>query len=160
MTVEGVALRQLSRSTSLEQIRLAYALPRINRAVGPVSVLTILIPGLYMMATSWGWRPWIVVALISWALIAIFGTVSGIRLAALERVPAPASGGISPEVQHRLRQPVFMISWRARIALGVGVVFLMTIKPGLGVSLLAVVIAVAIGLTTAAPALRRSMRPA
>src|SRR5919201_3955703 len=110
MTVEGVALRQLSRSTSLEQIRLAYALPRINRAVGPVSVLTILIPGLYMMATSWGWRPWIVVALTAWVLIAVFGTVSGVRLAALERIPAPASGAVSPEVQDRLRQPGFTIS--------------------------------------------------
>ena len=85
LAVEGVALRQLSQAATTELARGAAAMLRLNRIVGPLSALGVLVPGLYMTVTSWGWVAWIVVALASWVVIAVLGAVNGIRILALER---------------------------------------------------------------------------
>jgi hypothetical protein len=136
LTVEGVALRQLSQAATVEPARGAAAMLRMNRIVGPFSALGVLVPGLYMTATSWGWVAWIVVALVSWAVIAVLGAVNGIRILALEQ-----AGGL-PE---GIRNPVFVISWLTRVGIALGVIFLMTVKPGAGVAVVAIVVGAAAG---------------
>jgi hypothetical protein len=154
MTLEGVALRQISRAVTVDQARPAFAIPRLNRVIGPISLVTILIPGLYMMNSSGGWRAWSLIGLITWAVIAVLGTASGIRLVRLERSLAGA-GLIPPAVRMRLAAPAYAISWRVRVGLATGVVYLMTVKPGVAGALIAVVVAALIGLGTGIPALRR-----
>jgi hypothetical protein len=104
--------------------------------VGPLSALGVLIPGLYMTATSWGWVAWIVVALVSWLAIAVLGAVNGIRILALERSQVLLTG---------IRKPMFLVSWMTRVGIALGVVFLMTVKPGAVAAVLAVLIAAAAG---------------
>jgi hypothetical protein len=124
---------------------------RLNRIVGPISALGVLIPGLYMTATSWGWVPWIVVALMSWVVIAVLGAVNGIRILALERSQALLSG---------TRNAVFLVSWFTRVGIALGVVFLMTVKPGAVPAVLAILIAAAAGaaLGIGLPKVRRKPR--
>jgi hypothetical protein len=136
LTVEGVALRQLHRAVSTEAVQGAVAMLRLNRIVGPLSALGVLIPGLYMTTTSWGWVAWIVVALVSWVVIAVLGAVNGIRILALERSQALPTG---------IRNPVFQISWLTRVGIASGVVFLMTVKPGAVAAVLAILISAAAG---------------
>lgn len=136
ITVEGLALRQLHRALTTEAARGAAVLLRLNRIVGPLSALGVLIPGLYMTATNWGLVAWIVVALVSWLLIAVLGAVNGIRILALERSQILLPG---------IRNPMFLISWSTRFGIAVGVVFLMTVKPGVVVAVLAILIAAAAG---------------
>ena len=136
LTVEGVALRLLRRAAALEGARGAAAMLRANRVVGPLSALGVLIPGLYMTATSWGWVAWIVVALVSWVVIAVLGAVNGIRIVALER---------SQSVLDGIRNPMFLISWTTRVGIALGVVFLMTVKPSAVAAALAILIAAAAG---------------
>src|SRR6202022_3591676 len=85
LTVEGVALRLLHRTAATEAAPGAGALLKVNRIVGPLSALGVLIPALYMTATRWGWVAWIVVALASWVVIAVLGAVNGIRILALQQ---------------------------------------------------------------------------
>jgi hypothetical protein len=136
LTVEGVALRQLDAAATTEAAQGAAAMFRLNRMVGPLSALGVLIPGVYMTATTWGWVPWIVVALGSWVVIAVLGAVNGIRILALERSNGLLAGS---------RNPMFLISWLTRVAIALGVVFLMTVKPGLVAAALAILIAAAVG---------------
>jgi hypothetical protein len=57
LTVEGVALRQVRRAATTEAAQGTAALLRLNRIVGPLSALGVLVPGMYMTATTWaGWR--------------------------------------------------------------------------------------------------------
>src|SRR5438132_9871320 len=134
LTVEGIALRQLRGAMTTEGAQGAAALLRLNRIVGPLSALGVLIPGLYMMATTWGWVGWIVVALVSYVAIAVLGAVNGIRILALDRSRAVLTG---------IRNPMFLISWSTRVGIAVGVVFLMTVKPGAAAAVLAVLLAAA-----------------
>jgi hypothetical protein len=136
LTVEGIALRLLHRAATMEAARGAAALLRVNRIVGPLSALGVLIPGLYMTATTWGWVPWIVVGLVSWLAIAVLGAVNGVRILALERSQALLTG---------IRNPMFLISWSTRAGIALGVVFLMTVKPVAAVALLAILLAAAAG---------------
>ena len=61
LTVEGIALR------------VGISAAPVGRALGPISALAILVPGLYMMATQWGVKGWIAVGITTWVLIAVGG---------------------------------------------------------------------------------------
>src|ERR1700716_1578892 len=137
LTVEGVALLQVRRAATAEAAEGAAAVLGLNRIVGPLSALGVLIPGLYMTATSWGWVAWIVVALVSWLAIAVLGAVNGIRIVALERSQAALLTG--------LRNPMFLISWMTRVGIALGIVLLMTVKPGAVAAVLAILVAAAAG---------------
>jgi hypothetical protein len=116
LTIEGIALRQ------------GFIAARLNRVLGPISAVTILVPGLYMTASQWGWKGWIAVGIAAWVLIAVAGAVTGISLLA-----------------GRISVPTAAASWAIRVGLAVGVTFIMTVKPDLFVSAVAVVFGAAIG---------------
>ena len=158
ITVEGVALRLLQHAQTAAEARSAAQLLRLNRMVGPLSALGVLIPGLYMTATTWGWVAWILIALAAWALMAVFGAVNGMRIVALARSLATESGPITPAVRARIGGPIFLVSWFARVGLALGVVFLMTVKPGGVESATAIVLAAAGGLGAGAAISNRAQR--
>jgi hypothetical protein len=136
LTVEGIALRQLHQGATTEAAQGAAAMFRLNRIVGPMSALGVLVPGVYMTATTWGWVAWIVVALVSWGLIAALGAANGIRILGLERTGVVLTG---------IRNPLFLISWLTRVGIALGIVFLMTAKPGAVAAVLAIVVGAAVG---------------
>ncbi len=117
LTIEGVGLRA------------GIATAPLNRILGPISALAILFPGLYMMQASWGWAGWIVVGITSWVLIAVLGAFTGISV-----------------MRGTMTNRAATVSWLIRIGMAVGVVFDMTIKPDLLVSLVSVVIGIVVGL--------------
>jgi hypothetical protein len=128
LTIEGIGLR------------VGFASASVNRVLGPVSALAILVPGLYMVATQAGWNGWVAVGLVSWVLIAAVGTVTGISV-----------------LRGRMSRRAATISWLIRIGMALGVVFDMTVKPGLLVSITAVLAGVIAG--AAASAARARLVP-
>ena len=113
-----------------------------QRFGGPGLGLAIL-AGLYLAGTEWGWRePWIDVALGGVVLVgAVWGRMTGARLARLQR-----EGGAVP-----LTDPVLWRSLTTRAGLLVGIVFLMTVKPGWAVSLVGLGIGLAAGVLAGRP---------
>jgi hypothetical protein len=111
LAIEGVSLRQGTRP------------PRISRMLGPISGLLVLVPGLYMSATSWGWQGWILVSLVFWLLIAAGGAFTGVQL-----------------MRGRLDRQTASVSWLVRVGIALGVVFVMTVKPAAVVAVAVVVI--------------------
>ena len=128
LTIEGIGLR------------VGFASASVNRVLGPVSALAILVPGLYMVATQAGWKAWVAVGLVSWVLIAAVGTVTG-----------------NSVLRGRMSQRAATISWLIRIGMALGVVFDMTVKPGLLVSITTVLAGVIAG--AAASAARARLVP-
>lgn len=149
-TAEGISLFHLQTATTSAQVKEWQGVAGLARMFGPASVVAILVPGLYMMLTSWGWVPWIAVGLLAWLLIAILGAVNGIRLSLAMRNVAADTATIQ-----QLRSRSFLISWLTRIAIALAIVFLMTNRPDLVWALLSVVIATAVGIATGAVATRR-----
>ena len=111
LTIEGLGLR------------FGFGYAQLNRVLGPVSALLILVPGLYMMAAQWGWAGWVVTGILTYAVIATAGALTGIQV-----------------MRGRLGTRAATRSWLLRVGLALGVVFDMTVKPGLGVAVAAVVV--------------------
>jgi hypothetical protein len=130
LTVEGVSLRQ------------GFMAARLNRMLGPVSALTILVPGTYMVVSEWGWKGWVVVGLAAWVLIAVAGAATGIGL-----------------LSGRLNVRAAALSWAARVGMALSVVFIMTVKPDLIPSLIVVVAGAVLGAAAGSATMSR-LRPA
>lgn len=116
LTVEGVGLRT------------GISAAPINRVMGPISAVAILVPGLYMTASQWGLKAWIAVSITSWVLIAVGGAITGISV-----------------MRGRMGKRTATISWLARVGMATGVVFDMTLKPDVAVAVLAVLVGVVLG---------------
>jgi Predicted integral membrane protein (DUF2269) len=145
-------LANLRRAQRVEQVRvLSNLVGRLGPLFG-ISVLLILVTGLYMAATSWGFQtPWIDVALISLILIAPLGTAAiEPRRRAIERLAreAPDSGPLPEALQRQTHDPLLTTAVQTVTALLLGIVFLMTNKPSLVDSLLVMASVLALGLAS------------
>lgn len=96
---------------------------RLAARVGGPSLGILLLAGLYLTATRWGGTPWIGLALLSLVALGALG----------------AAGARAPRAIGRA-------SLRLRVAIVVGVVFLMTAKPDLGGALAATAVAALAGI--------------
>jgi uncharacterized membrane protein SirB2 len=141
--IEGASLLQLHRlggkPTALDGFGLAQRL-------GSISFALILLSGIFLTQTTWGWEAaWIRVSMFGLiAMIAIGATVTRRAMARL-RVTPDAPGGDSALTR----------SFLMRLAILVGIVFLMTVKPPLMESLTAMGIAAGAGFLAGLPSGRR-----
>jgi len=114
--------------------------------IGPASIGVVLATGIYLTVAEWGADAWILVSLTSLvSLAAIGGVLTGVPMARVTPAVERAAGPLPEELQHDLRSPLFTVSLLTRIAITVGVVFLMVQKPALLTSLVTIVLAAGIG---------------
>ncbi len=159
LAIEAISLPGLRRAQRAEDARPWLTGMRVNRIVGPVSIVLILVTGLYMTATSWGPQGWILVALGSLVLIAILGALlTGTRMARIGPRVFTTTGAIPAELAAMLQDPVLLVSARIRVALVIGVLFLMTVKPTLVPSLIAIAVAAVLGLLAGQFGSKRNQR--
>ena len=143
----------LRRAQRVEQVR---ALTNLTGRLGPlfvISVLLILASGLYMAITAWGLRTgWIAVALVSLILIAPLGTAFiEPRRRAIARLAQEVPDGPLPQsLKQRIHDPILGTALQAVTILLLGIVFLMTTKPSLIVSLIVMGVALVLGLASGA----------
>jgi hypothetical protein len=117
----------------------------------PVAILGLFATGAYMTSTStspWSWSTrWIDVAIA--ALVVLFAQGAGIaertghKLGAALQANGP--GPLGPEARRMTLHPGLWVVEFTNIGIVFGVVWNMTVKPGLGESLAAVLIGYAVG---------------
>jgi hypothetical protein len=76
-------------------------------------------------------------------------------MAAIGRAVTAETGPLSLTLQQLLHHPLLWVAIQTRVALALGIVFLMTVKPDLIGSLLTIGVASALGLASALPMLGR-----
>ena len=146
LAIEAIALRGLRDATQAESARPWLGAIRALRIMAPASIALILVMGLYLMATTWGGKPWILTAILGLVAVAVIGGVlSGTRMARIGPAVGQARGALSPDLQRSLQDPILVLSSRVRLALVVGILFLMTLKPSWLASIIVLVIAAALG---------------
>jgi hypothetical protein len=146
LTFETIGLRGLRRAVRREDALVWLGIARVVQRLAPASLGLILVMGLYMMATAWGPRGWILVSLGSFAAILLIGgLLTGVRMAHIGPSVGRSQGWLSEELRSALRDPVLLISLRTRLAIVLGIVFLMSVKPSLVTSLVVIVVAAGIG---------------
>ena len=140
----------------------------VSRILFPISFLMIVIAGIYMVVTVWGERAqWAGVALFACIILAIAATsIQGRRMAALGQSTASQSDSAPVEgaLWTQAHDAITWVALNASAAFAIGIVYLMTLKPDAIGSVLALLIALVVGLVfgflsqgrpTTAPALAR-----
>jgi uncharacterized membrane protein len=143
LAIEGAVLLQIRRTLDSAQLRVALMGFRLVPRVAIPSLLATILSGLYLTATVWGWRAaWIDVAFLGLIVTAAIGaTTTGPRIA---RLQTTLNGDDR-------RDPFLSASFLMRTSILIGIVFLMTVKPPLEGSLIAMTAAVGAGLLAALP---------
>jgi hypothetical protein len=158
ITTEAIGLRGLRGATQSEVALMWLGVSRgIVTRLAPTSLVLILVTGLYMMATTWGPRGWILVALASLVLLAVVGAFgTGMRMARIGPPVGRAQGPLPDELRSTLRDPILLTSLWVRSAIVLGIALLMTLKPSGLASLVTILLAVGIGLLAGQLTGRRS----
>ena len=149
-----VGLAALRRAHYLAQVR---ALSWLMIVMSPIMVLCILVvvgAGLVMALSGWGLATsWIAVALISLALMAPIGPlVLDARMRAIRTIAgAQTADPLSDRLVAQTRHPIMGTAAQTLATLLLGIVFLMTTKPGLIGAIGAMVAALVLGLVSSLP---------
>ena len=151
--LEWAGLHQMRRATEVAQVREWVRLLGSTRFVGGPAALLILATGIHMTATRWGAEAWIIAGLAGLVLIAALGAgLGGRRIGAIARALPGEAVLISPSLRQRIHDPVLTLSLRLRIALFLGIVFIMSTHPGVAGALVAMAVTLVAGLGAAVPA--------
>jgi len=143
ITLTQVGVTRLGRAQTIEEVRAWVGMTRIAGRMFPISFVLILVGGLYMAGDRWSFGdPWIVVALGSLVVMgALGGGVLGRTLESVGRALAADGTGqpagspdFAARVSASLRPPMMGLA-----GVAIGVLWLMTNKPGWVVSIAVVV---------------------
>jgi D-alanyl-lipoteichoic acid acyltransferase DltB (MBOAT superfamily) len=133
---------------------------RNSNKVAFLSMLVAVVTGAYMMLTVWGGVAWLYVTLGSLVLVIVLSVaLSKPRMVAVGQALAKEKGPISPTLPILANHPGLWISIQTRVAIILGIVFLKIAKPDLGQSLLAIGVAIALGVASALPLIRPAPVP-
>jgi hypothetical protein len=144
-TLIHASLEVMRRAQQVERVRDWIAIAAGLDTFMPLFTLAVLVPGIYMAWTVWGWTtPWIDVSLLLFLVMAILGPVLlGRRFAALNTlVKATPPGTIEAPLAAQLGDRTLWTIENTFTSLLLAILFLMTVKP----NLLGTVIVVSIGL--------------
>lgn len=154
--VEWLSLWNLRHAASKIHVHEWQRITRGVQRLGGASMAAILISGFYMMAVARLHASWLIVTFVSLILLGVLATrLTGRHMKAIQQSMDMDSEAISSSLSQLLRQPLLWIVMQTRVAVTLGVVFLMTAKPGLIGSLLVMGIATLVGLASALFTLRR-----
>ncbi len=152
MSLFLVSVVHVRQAQTVEQVRDWISLAiKAGQGIGGSSLI-LLVPAIYMVLTVWGFgTPWVLASLIVFVLQWALGFAIGGRHAAtvLQAAKAVPLGPVPSALREQISSPALWLGEVIRIALLVGVVFLMTNKPGLAGTLIALGGALVIGLICA-----------
>jgi hypothetical protein len=146
LAIEGALLLRLRRVADTADLLDALNGFRLLRVLAPLSLGLTVMSGMYLVRTVWGWRAaWIDVAFASLALAVVAGvTTTAVRVAHLRSAESGGFGQSTGQAGYA-PDPILSVSFVMRTAIFTGIVFLMTVKPGLEESLTAIGATTAVG---------------
>jgi hypothetical protein len=133
-TLTHACLEVMRRAQQVEQVRDWIALATGLDTFMPLFTLAVLLPGIYMAWTAWGWAtPWIDVSLTLFLTMMILGPVLlGRRFAALNKtVKTAVAGTIQAPLAAQIRDRALWTIENTFTSLLLAILFLMTVKPNL-----------------------------
>ena len=149
IALEFTSIVGMRRAGTTEELRSWAYLGIVPERIFPFAGLLALAAGVYMALVAWGWQTaWINVSLVTFLLMFVVGPlVNSRRLKALHQAARQSpSGAISRELARQIEDPVLFTCVFTLNTVSLGVLFLMTTKPGLVGSLIALLIAILFGL--------------
>jgi hypothetical protein len=148
IALELASLFGLRRARLLEEVRAWTSLHRVIAWAFPLAALFTLGAGLFLALDAWGWKvPWIDVSFFAFIAMGLLGRFNASRHQRLQRAMDEAlSGPVTAESLPQLNDAVLWSSTVLLTTIGLGVIFLMVVKPDLLGSIIALAMAILVGL--------------
>jgi hypothetical protein len=150
--LEWTASSQLGRATSAEQARMALGLYRLSMPISGPGLLVLILSGGYLASITGDMKQaWISATLLAIVVALGMGFVFILPRVRTIRAALPEGNVALPETAlARVKDPMVVTLIRVRFVLALGIVYLMTAKPGsLATSLFILLGAIVIGLLCA-----------
>lgn len=130
--VETVAMERLRLTDKTGAAMTWVDVLRGTGRLGPIAMITTLGAGVWMMVVRWGHQPWISLGLVGLVAMALLGgLITRRRLRQVrERLASEDAIVLTPGFRSLVNGRALALSLHLRNALGVGILALMTIKPG------------------------------
>jgi hypothetical protein len=133
ISVEAVSLAALHRTEKPADVRTWLGRLTVPFRLGPPVMIAILVSGVGMMAMGWGSQAWLVAAFIGFVAMGAIGGLVSLR--GLRRLRAALASETGPTVSDAFRsvrsQTALGASLVLRLTIGIGIVALMSFKPGI-----------------------------
>ncbi len=151
--IETVCLFRLRAATTLEAAAPWGQLAGEVEKAFPVAIVGLFGTGAYLTSDVWTWStPWIVLPIVGLVVLSLQGPlVAGRRGHAVKAaLMANGPGPLGAEARKMTRDRALWAAAMTNEALVLGIIWVMTVKPGWGGAVAAVAIAYAVGLSLAA----------
>ncbi|WML60430.1 hypothetical protein [Neobacillus sp. PS2-9] len=156
-----LAMISMLYSTKTEGLRNWAALAVKLDGLLPFSVILILVPGLYLVFTSWGWgNSWVDISLALLLIMTVMGPIINLRRlksilnGAIDETEVVPSAGLLEKVRDRILWNSVLIM----TMLTISILFLMTVKLSMSGSIITIVIAIILGLLAANSLISRATK--
>jgi hypothetical protein len=145
--VEGIVFTNLKNASAPQQAIPWLGSMRILRMVFGYSAVSLLVTGIYLVTISWGWNSWVLTGLVLLVALSGYGSTTGKKIAvSIASLLHSDAKSIPDGVKKIISDPLLMKTYKLKITLALGIIFMMTIKPGWTGSIVTVVAAFAAGL--------------
>jgi len=130
--IDLAGVTALGRARTADEVRGALAGYRLNGIIGPISLLLLLVPGIYMATAVWAWPAWAVISFWTLVVIAVVGgTITRRRIGAIAHALKEDELRLSADLERLTHDALLRTSFVLRAMLALGIVALMTTKPDL-----------------------------
>ncbi len=144
--MEGIVFKNLKNVSSPKQAIPWLGSMRILRIVFTYATVSLLFTGVYLVILSWGWNSWVLTGLVLLVALSGYGSTSGKKIGmSIASLINNDDHSIPSEVRKVIANPFLMTTYKLKITTALGIIFMMTTKPGWIGSIVTVATALAIG---------------
>lgn len=143
------------KAPNVESVRALVALGALGGRAIPILSLVVLVSGVYMVEDVWDWdKSWINISLAAYIVLFAMGPlINARRTKAIGMEAGRAPDGPIPEgLRRKLDDPILQTSEVTMNMATLGIVYLMVVKPDTAGSLIAMAVAVIVGLALSSQA--------
>lgn len=144
--IEGVVYSNLKNAATVRQVQPWGGTMRLLRKVFGISFILLLVPGLYLVFEDWGWTAWVISGLVLLTALSGYGSMTGKKIGMTIGSLNGKEETLTNEVRKKINDPFLMRSYKVKLTTALGIIFIMTIKPGWIGSIISVIAAFTLGL--------------
>ncbi len=144
--LQWLAATRLRGSQTRNELLTWRGVMTLPRAIAPLSMLALLLSGLYMALTQWTMDTWTGAGFIGLITLAALGALlTGRTMIRLNRLLEEEPDGFSPRLREQAGNPTLLLALWLQTGLAIGVVSIMVLKPDFVASLGVLVAATVVG---------------
>ncbi len=144
--IEGIVFKNLKDAASPGQAVSWLGSMKILRIIFAYATVSLLLTGVYMVILSWGWNSWVVTGLVLLVVLSGYGSTAAKKIAvSIASLINDSGESISSAVKKVIADPFLMTTYKLKITTALGIIFVMTTKPGWIGCIVTVASAIALG---------------